>query len=209
MDTNFATRIIGYGFGIFALVIFIYSFFYSGESALKEQAIFWFYSALIASLIPHIKHFKYKDLEVQFRENFQKLEKDVGEKIEKLEHSFVDKLENLKAYEMSLSPEEKARRQTVHTNYATRLGAMSEEEQLHDQEVRSRNAMNNKITLPEFKSLLKQAGYFYGEKDNTFTPALVQSIKEFQAKNSMTVDGIAGNLTIIKLGEVLADKGVK
>ena len=61
MNTNIITRSIGYGFGIFALGIFIYSFFISGDNALKEQAIFWFYSALIASLIPQIKQFKYRE----------------------------------------------------------------------------------------------------------------------------------------------------
>lgn len=210
MESNFATRIIGYGFGIFALLIFIFSFFYSEESALKEQAIFWFYSALIACLIPHIKQFKYKDLEVQFRENFQKLEKDVGEKIERLEHSFVDQLESIKAYEMSLSPEEKARRKNIFMNYAAKLESLPKEEQLADQEARSRYAMRvNNLTLSDFKSLLKQAGYFEGKIDNEFTLNLVDCIKEFQKKNNMTIDGIAGNLTILKLGDILSLTGKK
>ena len=185
MDTNFATRIIGYGFGIFALFIFIYSFFYSGESALKEQAIFWFYSALIASLIPHIKQFKYKDLEVQFRENFQKLEKDVGKKIERVEHTVAEK-------------------------FAEYLDTLPDEQQLSRQdEITRRHLYRARMTLPELKSLLIKAGYFNGNVDDEFTSILVSSIKDFQTKNNLTIDGIAGNLTILKLREVLTNKNTE
>lgn len=208
MDSGVITRIIGYGFGIIALAIFIYGFFFSPDSILKEQAILWFYSALIASLIPQIKQFKYKDLEIQFRENFQKLEKDVGEKIEKLELNLLDKVEKIKRQEMSLSGDNKERRLKTHNEFANMLASLPEQERLFYQEQQSRmNLQRNDMSLIEFKTLLKQAGYYVGEIDDHFTVSLKNSIKDFQTKSQLdTVDGIIGDLTILRLHENISNK---
>lgn len=203
MDSGIVTRIIGYGFGIIALAIFIYSFFITTDNNLNKQAIFWFYSALVASLIPQVKQFKYKDLEVQFRENFQQLEKDMGNKLEKLEQSLLDKVENIKLQEKSLSDDKKERRQRVHTDFAEMLESLPEQQRLYYQEQQSRlNLQRSDLSLAEFKSMLKQAGFYDGEIDDRFTASLKDAIKKFQTKSQLdTVDGIVGRLTILKLSE--------
>jgi hypothetical protein len=207
MASEFLTKIISYGFGIFAFFIFLYSFFYTSEEAYKKQAIYWFYGSLISTLIPQIKQFKYKDLEVVFREELQKVEKNINQKVTKLESDFLGAVEQVRSQEASLSPEYRQWRGEVFNDFAKHLEALSPEEQLSNQENFSRSYLQNlTITLPELKVMFKKLDYYDGAIDDLFTSELVECIKTFQQTNGIEpIDGIFGNLTYTKLAALLSE----
>lgn len=92
-------QILCYAFSFIAFAIFIYSFFLTKNPALNKQAIYWFYSSIISLLIPNIKHFKYGDIEVAFREELQKVEETLDKKTRELKDltlaSVYQRLQNL------------------------------------------------------------------------------------------------------------------
>ena len=54
--------------------------------------------------------------------------------------------------------------------------------------------------VKEVQRRLKQWGYYSGAVDGIYGPATVKAVKEFQRKNGLTVDGIAGRSTFEALG---------
>ena len=54
--------------------------------------------------------------------------------------------------------------------------------------------------VKEVQRRLKQWGYYNGAVDGVYGPATVKAVKEFQRKNGLTADGIAGKSTYEALG---------
>jgi hypothetical protein len=205
MNPEFLTRLISYGFGVIAFLVFLYSFFYTSEEIYKKQAIYWFYGSLISTLIPQIKQFKYSELEIVFREELQKVERNINQRVTKLESDFLRAVEQVRSQEAALTPEYRQWRSKIFDDFSEHLESLPAQEQLSNQEQFSRSYLKDlKITLPEIKTMLKKLGYYDGAVDDSFTPELAEAIKSFQGKNSVKpVDGIFGNLTYAKLAELV------
>ena len=75
-------RYVGYAFSALAFLIFVYSFLFASESVLKEQAIYYFLVSLAAAVIPHIDRFKFKDFEMQMKDELQA----VRDRVQELDH---------------------------------------------------------------------------------------------------------------------------
>ena len=56
------------------------------------------------------------------------------------------------------------------------------------------------INVERLQTALQDGGHYAGPVDGLYSAAVETSIKAFQAKNSLTVDGIAGPITMQKLG---------
>lgn len=54
--------------------------------------------------------------------------------------------------------------------------------------------------VKEVQRRLKQWGYYSGAVDGIYGPATVKAVKEFQRKNGLTADGVAGRSTYEALG---------
>ena len=56
-----------------------------------------------------------------------------------------------------------------------------------------------KLSVKQIQAALKNAGYYDGPIDGKIGKNTRQSIKEFQQANGLTVDGVAGKQTMLKL----------
>lgn len=54
--------------------------------------------------------------------------------------------------------------------------------------------------VKELQRRLKNWGYYFGEVDGIYGNGTVEAVKQFQRKNGLTVDGIAGKSTFAALG---------
>lgn len=92
-------QIVCYAFSIVAFGVFAYSFFFSNDPALKEQALYWFFSSIVIAIIPKIKQLKYKDLEVVFKDEIKKVEESLVRKTRELKDltlpSVYQRLQNI------------------------------------------------------------------------------------------------------------------
>ncbi|MFM7854559.1 MAG: hypothetical protein ACKO96_22195, partial [Flammeovirgaceae bacterium] len=57
-------------------MVFIYVLLFPVEKELKQQAIYWFASSFVSAIIPNVKQFKIKDIEVQLQGISQKIEEN-------------------------------------------------------------------------------------------------------------------------------------
>lgn len=190
---------IGYGFSAAALAMFAYSFFFSGDPALREQGLYWFYTAIISALLPYIKQFKLKDVEVTFNEELKKIEK----KVDDLNQNFFLAVDEIRTAEQQMSPEFKAKRDQVYRGFQEELQALPQEERLKRQEFFTRRHLTRlKVSLPEVKQKLKEGGFYKGEVDDNFDLATAAAIAAFQESAGLSpADGIFGTITYQKLAE--------
>ncbi len=206
---------VGYLFAFLSFVIFIHTFFYIDEVEIKKQSIYWFFISFVAALFPNIKQFKFKDIEIEFRD---KIIQEVGEKIEKstknLEENLSQKLEldakvfkSLQALSMreQILPEEaKDKRRESYQIWFNYLNNLDSEKKLEEQKKYSLLHLKNwDMKISNLKQMLSQVGFFNGIIDNEeFTVELAQSISEFQKQYELfPVDGTAGPVTINKLSQ--------
>lgn len=73
-----------YIFSVFAFGIFVYTFFFSNSEVHKNQSIYWFFASMISAMLPHISHFKFKDIEVDFKKEIKKVGEDITKKTEEM-----------------------------------------------------------------------------------------------------------------------------
>jgi murein L,D-transpeptidase YcbB/YkuD len=192
-------------FSFAALAICLYSLFGDVEAEMREQAIYWFLAAFVAALMPMIRQFRYKDLEIAFREEVQQLERRVTEKIDQLDTDMFVALEQVRAGEAALDPAYRAHRDAVFARFATELDGLPAEVRLQRQEALTRQYLSQlKWTVAQLKEALAGLGYYTGTVDEQFTPRLVEAVRVFQQVEGLTpVDGIFGLQSYQKLAQRL------
>ena len=197
-------HVLAYIFALVALGMFIYTSFTETGTALKDQGIYWFFASFFSALIPHIKQFRYKDLEVTFKEEVKNLEISFAKRIDKLNSDIFLAAEPLRAGEEVMSPERRKRRDEVFQRFATDLQQLPPQERFMKQEQMSRQYLNQlKLDVSQLKDILQKLGFYSGPIDNEFTPQLVDAMTIFQTKNRIKpVDGIFGFLTYQKMAEL-------
>jgi hypothetical protein len=208
-----ATRIklFGYSFSAIAFLIFAYILLFSVEKELKQQAIYWFGLSFIAAIIPNVKQFKIKDIEVQLQEISEKVEdnkKLIEQRTEELKESLFLSLESVREQEQSLSEEYKLKRAAVNQSYAEKLKKVTPEERLKGQKKYTRlHLAKIDMDIADLKKMLQEVKFYRGVIDEVFDEQLAQSISDFQeVYKIMPVDGIAGLQTLSKLSEVRKQK---
>ncbi len=196
-------RFVSYCFSVIAFLIFLYSFFRATDSAIQQQAIYWFFTSIATAFIPNIKQFKIKDFEIQFKEEIKKIE----QKIHKLNDEFFKVLETVKVSEINLSKEIKEQRNENWHAFNTYLESLPEPERLKVQkQISLKNLYEYLVTVTQLKQQLHKLGYFNGKIDDEFTKELVSSLYKFQASYHLElIDGMFGRMTYLKLAELLAE----
>lgn len=202
--------VIGYSFSLFAFVIFVYIFLYPVDKELKQQAIYWFYTSLIAALVPNIKEFKLKEFEIEFREE---IVKEIGAKIEEKTEEL--KLNVLRAFEESLAledllPEDYRRiRDDRYREYVIGLEQMTLEEQLDYRKEHTLEFLKSRnLSISDFKQMLKKIGCYEGKIDDDFNEELVNCILKFQQQYKIDpMGGIVGPKTFNKMAMIITERG--
>lgn len=201
-------RFLGYSFSAISFVVFVYILLFPVEKELKQQAIYWFASSFVAAIIPNVKQFKIKDIEVQLQEISQKIEDNknlIEQRAEELKESLFLSLESVREREESLPEEYKSKREQEYQRYAERLKKLTSAERLKEQKRFTRSHLNNiDMDVADLKRMLQKAGLYQGLIDEVFDEQLAQSISTFQEKYGVTpIDGTAGPKTLSKLSEVI------
>ncbi|MFM8306956.1 MAG: hypothetical protein ACKN87_07855, partial [Microcystis aeruginosa] len=110
---------ISISFAIFALVVCCHSLFVSSETAIKTQAIYWFYSALISAIIPYLEEIAVYvktikvgsgGIEIAMNEVKEKIQK-IDAKVEKMDNKLLQTLERVQQNEAILSQQARDIRQ--------------------------------------------------------------------------------------------------
>jgi murein L,D-transpeptidase YcbB/YkuD len=205
---------ISISFAIFALVVCCYSLFFSSETAIKTQAIYWFYSALISAIIPYLeevaaytKTIKVGSggIEIALNEVKEKIQK-IDIKVEKLDNKLLQTLEQVQQNEATLSQQARGIRQQNYDSWTISvLAKMSPQEKLATQESLTHTHLKNEgVRMTQLKETLSQLGYYHGNIDQAFSPELAQAVEKFQLENGLGIpDGIAGSVTLAKIAELL------
>jgi murein L,D-transpeptidase YcbB/YkuD len=201
-------KLLGYSFSAISFVVFVYILLFPVEKELKQQAIYWFASSFVAAIIPNVKQFKIKDVEVQLQEISQKIEDNknlIEQRTEELKESLFLSLESVREREESLPEEYKSKREQKYQRYAERLRKLTPAERLKEQKRFTRSHLNNiDMDMVDLKRMLQKAGLYQGSLDEVFDEQLAQSISTFQEKYGVTpIDGTAGPKTLSKLSEVI------
>lgn len=204
-------KFFGYSFSAISFIVFAYILFFPVEKELKQQAIYWFASSFVAAIIPSVKQFKIKDIEVQLQEISQKIEDNkslIDKRTEELKESLFLSLESVREREESLPEEYKSKRELEYQKYAARLKKLTLEERLKEQKRFTRSHLNNiDMDVADLKTMLQKAGLYEGAIDEIFDEELARSISAFQEKYGVVpIDGTAGPKTLSKLSEVIKQK---
>jgi predicted nuclease with TOPRIM domain len=126
----------GYSFSAISFLVFVYVLLFPVEKELKQQAIYWFASSFIAAIIPNIKQFKIKDIEVQLQGISQKIEENkhlIEQKNEELREDLFLSLELVRKNEESLSEDYRLKREQGYQRYAKKLEKLTPEMRLREQ----------------------------------------------------------------------------
>lgn len=199
---------------IFALVVCCYSLFFSSETAIKTQAIYWFYSALISVIIPYLKEVAVyiktikvgsSGIEIAMNEVKEKIQ-TIDAKVDKLDNKLLQTLEQVQQNEATLSQQAREIRQQNYDSWTVNvLAKMSPQKKLATQESLTYTHLKNEgVKMTQLKETLSQLGYYHGNIDQTFSPELAQAVEQFQLENGLGIpDGIAGSVTLAKIAELV------
>jgi len=164
---NQKTELVCYLFSIFSFLILLYTLF-SEKIELQKQSISWFYLSFIAALIPgfgnfvlsaivpNLKGIKIQQLEITFREEFQRLgnelEKRIERKTEEIQSSLVNAIESVRLKESKLSDEYRRMRENSYQRYAEALKFLPDDIRLEQQKYYTLEYLNNvDITVKSLK----------------------------------------------------------
>lgn len=205
---------ISIAFSAFALIVCFHSLFFTTETAVKTQAIYWFYAAFVSAIIPYleevadyIKTIKVGSggIEIAMNEVKKEIQK-IDEKVENLDNKLLRTLDKIQQNESALSQQAREVRQRNYDSWAVnRLAKMSSEKKLATQESLTHYHLGSEgVEIKELKNMLSQLGYYDGSIDQVFTYELVQAVEKFQSENGLGIpDGIAGSITLSKIAELL------
>ena len=209
-NNNEATRLkfVGYSFSAMSFVVFIYVLLFPVEKELKQQALYWFASSFVAAIIPNVKQFKIKDIEVQLQDISEKIKENknlIEQKNEELKDDLFLSLESVRKNEESLSEDYREKREQRYRGYANKLKKLTPERRLREQnKFTVINLIDIGMSISDLKGMLQKAGFYKGEIDEIFNEQLAQSIGDFQQKyDILPVDGTAGPKTLSKLSEII------
>jgi murein L,D-transpeptidase YcbB/YkuD len=201
---------VSHAFASFALVICLYSFFVSSETAIKTQAIYWFCGALVSAVIPYLKEvaayvqsIKLGDIEIALKEVQHEIQR-VDNKVEKLDDKLLASLGQVRQSEAALTREARENRQRIYDESAQALALLPPESKINLQKRLTLNHLEDAgIDIQTLKGVFKDLGYYLGSVDQFFNPELVQAIEKFQAENIPgQPDGIVGPITLSKIAEL-------
>lgn len=207
-DEDKRLKFLGYSFSAISFLVFIYVLLFPVEKELKQQAIYWFASSFVAAIIPNVKQFKIKDIEVQLQGISQKIEENknlIEQKNEELRDDLFLSLESVRKNEESLSEDYREKREQGYRRYANKLEKLTPEKRLREQnKFTIINLIDLGMSLSDLKRMLQKAGFYKGEIDDIFNEELAKSIGAFQQKHGvLPVDGTAGPKTLSRLSEVI------
>ncbi|MFM6322095.1 MAG: peptidoglycan-binding domain-containing protein [Microcystis panniformis] len=207
-DEDKRLKSLGYSFSAISFLVFIYVLLFPVEKELKQQAIYWFASSFVSAIIPNVKQFKIKDIEVQLQGISQKIEENknlIEQKNEELRDDLFLSLESVRKNEESLSEDYREKREQGYRRYANKLEKLTPEKRLREQnKFTIINLIDIGMSLSDLKRMLQKAGFYKGEIDEIFNEELAKSIGAFQQKHGvLPVDGTAGPKTLSKLSEVI------
>jgi murein L,D-transpeptidase YcbB/YkuD len=204
-------KFFGYSFSAISFVVFAYILLFPVEKELKQQAIYWFTSSFVVAIIPNVKQFRIKDIEVQLQEISQKIEDNknlIEQKNEELEESLFLSLESVRENEETLPEGYRSKRELKYKRYAERLKKLTPKEKLKEQKKYTQlHLIKKDMDISDLKKMLQNTGFYRGEIDEVFDEQLAQSISDFQEKYGVTpIDGTVGSKTLSKLSEVIKQK---
>jgi murein L,D-transpeptidase YcbB/YkuD len=201
-------KLFGYSFSAISFLVFAYVLIFPVEKELKQQAIYWFASSFVAAIIPNVKQFKIKDIEVQLQGISQKIEENknlIEQKNAELRNDLLLSLESVRKNEESLPEDDRSKREQEYQIYASKLAKLTPEKRLREQHKYTMiDLIDIGRSISDLKRMLQITGFYKGEIDEIFHEELAQSIGAFQQNHGvLPVDGTAGPKTLSKLSEII------
>jgi len=205
--------LLGTIFALSAMGICIHGHFYSTDTAIKTQAIYWFGISMAAAFIPqlkglatYIRRVKVGDVEIELNELKKELS-TVKNKMLKMDQRLLSSLEQVREKEASLSGPMKHLRGTVYDDFASKMSDLPADVRLAHQKSNTLSHLADaKIGVSQLKEMLRILEYFQGSTDDTFTEELAESIAHFQRDHLRNKpDGIAGSITLNAIHAALTD----
>jgi hypothetical protein len=146
---------------------------------------------------------KLLDLEIEFKEKLENVEKRITE----IEDAFVKSFESLKQEERELPPSFIEQRNRHWDRYDEHMQGLDGQQRFESQRENSLVYLKKfGITVQDLKERLAKLGYYKGDINNVFSQDLAKAIEHFQKINNMRhIDGMFGELTFEKMAERLAD----
>jgi len=191
-------------FSLVALGIFLYVFFGNVEKELKADAIYWFLIALAAAILPYIKQIRFRDLEINLREEITKNREEMDQRIDNLQ-AFMSSISAVELSESNLPQEMREHRDRVFRDFNRRLRRTDPDQRLSLQERFTRMHLTRfGITLSDIKTALAELGLYKGDITNEFDTDTAKAIESFQEMNGLEADGIFGPMTYQRLASRLS-----
>lgn len=198
---------ISYTLSVLAISMFAYSTFLSKVSDLQKQGIYWFgiaaVCALLPTILPLISKLKVLDLEVEFKEKLESVEKRIAE----IEDAFVKSFEGLRREEQELPLSFIEQRNRQWDRYDEYMQSLDKEQRFEAQRENSLFYLKKfGLSVRDLKERLAKLGYYQGYVNDDFSRDLPAAIEHFQRINNMRhIDGIFGELTFEKMAERLTE----
>ena len=170
---------VGYVFAVIAFIAFVAALMGDGSYVPKDQMIFWFAAALVSAVIPHVRNFKFSDMEIEFGE--------IKEQVKEV-HASLDELKQA----------QREGRDQVYVNFATVLSRLSDDVRLGVQlELNRFHLRKLGVTPRRVVGMLKAAKCYDGESVAELIPEIIASIEHLQRLlGADPVDGIFGAITL-------------
>ena len=191
-------------FSLVSLWIFLYVFFGNVENELKADAIYWFLIALAAAILPHVRQIRFRDLELNLREEISENRKELDQRVDNLQ-AFMSSIGAVELSESKLPQELREHRDRVFRDFNRRLQRADPDQRLSLQERFTRMHLTRfGITLSDVKSVLVELGLYKGDITNEFDAETAEAIGRFQEMNGLEGDGIFGPMTYQRLASRLS-----
>jgi BMFP domain-containing protein YqiC len=194
-------EIFGYLFSAIALGVFVLALFSEEADPLRSQAIYWFLIAIACLVLPDLKKFKFKDMEIELRENIKRVE----EKIDNLSDTFFNSLDKVWREESEMPSFLKEKRNKHWAEFQSYLESLPDKERLEAQIANTFKYLSEyNIGVSQLKEMLKALGFYRGAIDNNLSEETIQAIIQFQKSNNLShIDGIFGPLSFQKMKELV------
>jgi murein L,D-transpeptidase YcbB/YkuD len=193
-------------FSLVAIGIFLYVFFGNVEKELKADAIYWFLIALAAAILPFLKQIRFRDLEINLREEISKNREEMDQRVDNLQ-AFMSSISAVELSESKLPQEMREHRDRVFRDFNRRLQRTDPDQRLSIQDRFTRMHLARfGIALSDVKKALAELGLYEGDITDIFDADTAKAIEGFQEMNGLEADGIFGPMTYQRLASRLSTK---
>jgi hypothetical protein len=173
-----------YLLALLAFIVFLYTFLstFLNSPVPSIHTIYWFLLIIVALLAPFIKGIGFKDLEIKFETESERIKKAIQDQFNSMPFGEI-RTELIRGYAEYLKGIK---------NEADRIQAQKRLSGLYLKQY--------ELTVPRLKSIMKDMDYFDGSINNDYDENLIEAVTKFQTDQPvLAADGVFGDRTYFLL----------